>query len=70
MNSHWEQLKLITEWASTTTDRRNVEVPKEILFWAAAELTRWELVRGLDLDLADEDFDADEPQALNEEDPL
>lgn len=69
MNSHWEQLKLITEWASTTTDRRNVEIPKEILFWAAAELTRWELVRGLDLDLADEEL-ADEPQELNEEEPL
>ena len=69
MNNHWEQLKLITEWASTATDRRNVEIPKEVLFWAVGELTRWELVRGLDLELADEEL-ADEPQVLNEEEPL
>ena len=66
--SHWENLRSLTEWA-TTTERRNVEVSKELLFWIAGELTRWELVRGLDLDLADEEFDA-EAQALNEEEPL
>ena len=66
--NHWETLRSLTEWANTT-ERRNVEISKELLFWAAAELTRWELVRGLDLDLADEEFD-EEPQALNEEEPL
>ena len=66
--NHWENLRSLTEWA-TTTERRNVEVSKELLFWIAGELTRWELVRGLDLDLADEEFDA-EAQALNEEEPL
>ncbi|NBW23792.1 MAG: hypothetical protein EBR82_89185 [Caulobacteraceae bacterium] len=65
----WEKLKETAEWA-TTTERRNVELDKETLFWIVAELTRWELIRGLDLDLADEEL-ADEPQDLsNVEDPL
>jgi hypothetical protein len=65
----WEKLKETAEWA-TTTERRNVELDKETLFWIVAELTRWELIRGLDLDLADEEL-ADEPQDLsNVEDML
>jgi hypothetical protein len=65
----WEKLKATAEWA-TTTERRNVELDKETLFWVVAELTRWELIRGLDLDLADEEL-ADEPQDLSHvEDPL
>jgi hypothetical protein len=65
----WEKLKETAEWA-TTTERRNIELDKETLFWIVAELTRWELIRGLDLDLADEEL-ADEPQDLsNVEDTL
>jgi len=64
----WEKLKDTAEWA-TTTERRNIELDKETLFWIVAELTRWELIRGLDLDLADEEL-ADEPQILDVEDTL
>jgi len=64
----WEKLKASAEWA-TTTERRNIELDKETLFWVISELTRWELIRGLDLDLADEEL-ADEPQILNVEDTL
>jgi hypothetical protein len=64
----WEKLKASAEWA-TTTERRNIELDKETLFWIVAELTRWELIRGLDLDLADEEL-PNEPQVLNVEDTL
>jgi hypothetical protein len=67
LETHWEKLQHLADWANTT-ERRNVEVSKETLFWALEQLSRWEMVRGLDLDIA-EDFDT-EPQPLNEEEPL
>lgn len=67
IETHWERLQHIAEWANST-ERRNIEMPKDTLFWALEQLSRWEMVRGLDLDIA-EDFDA-EPQPLNEEEPL
>lgn len=67
-NTPWEKLRETAEWANTT-ERRNVEIDKETFFWIVSELTRWELIRGLDLDLADEEL-SDEPQILNVEDTL
>lgn len=67
IETHWERLQHIAEWANST-ERRNIEMPKDTLFWALEQLSRWEMVRGLDLDIA-EDFDT-EPQPLNEEEPL
>ena len=67
-SSHWELLRATAEWAQTT-ERRNVEINKETLFWALEELTKWQLVKGQDLDLPDL-FEADEQQPINEEEPL
>lgn len=66
--SHWELLKATAEWAQTT-ERRNVEIQKETLFWAVEELSKWQLVKGQDLDLPDL-FEAEEQQAIVEEEPL
>ena len=67
-SSHWELLRATAEWAQTT-ERRNIEINKETLFWAIEELSKWQLVKGQDLDLPDL-FEADEQQPINEEEPL
>lgn len=67
-SSHWELLRATAEWAQTT-ERRNIEINKETLFWALEELTKWQMVKGQDLDLPDI-FEADEQQPINEEEPL
>jgi hypothetical protein len=64
----WERLKATAEWASTS-ERREVEVTKEVLFWAVQELSKWEMVKGTDLDLPD-NFEVSEQQPINDEPPL
>lgn len=64
----WERLKATALWAETS-ERRNVEITREMLFWAVAELAKWEMVKGTDLDLPDA-FEATEQQPITDEAPL
>jgi hypothetical protein len=64
----WERLKSTALWAETT-ERRNIEINKADIFWIIEELSKWEMIKGRDLDLPDV-FEAEEQQPITDEDPL
>jgi len=56
----YQRLQQTANWAATQTDRREVSINKDDLFWLLEELTKWEIVKGSDFDLSDElQVDAD-----------
>jgi hypothetical protein len=60
MNNVYQRLQETVNWASTQTDKREISINKEDLFWIAEELTKWQMVKDSDFDLADElQIDAD-----------
>lgn len=64
----WERIKSTALWAETT-ERRNIEINKADLFWIIEELSKWEMIKGRDLDLPDV-FEAEEQQPITDEEPL
>ena len=54
MNGAYQRLQETVNWASTQTDKREISILKEDLFWLAEELTKWQMVKDSDFDLADE----------------
>jgi hypothetical protein len=50
----YQRLQQLANWAATQTDRREVAINKEDLFWLLEEITKWEIVKDGDFDLADE----------------
>jgi len=60
MNGAYQRLQETVNWASTQTDKREIAILKEDLFWLAEEMTKWQMVKDSDFDLADElQIDAD-----------
>jgi len=60
MNGAYQRLQETVNWASTQTDKREIAILKEDLFWLAEELAKWQMVKDSDFDLADElQIDAD-----------
>lgn len=54
-----KRLQETAQWATTQTDRREVSILKEDLFWLVEELTKWQMVKDGDFDLNEEIADAD-----------
>lgn len=46
-----KRLQETAQWATTQTDRREVSILKEDLFWLVEELTKWQMVKDADFDL-------------------
>jgi len=60
MSNAYQRLQETVNWAITQTDKREIPILKEDLFWIAEELTKWQMVKDSDFDLADElQIDAD-----------
>lgn len=63
-----KRLQETAQWATTQTDRREVSILKEDLFWLVEELTKWQMVKDGDFDLNDEiNTDADRQHDLQTE---
>ena len=49
-----KRLQETAQWATTQTDRREVSILREDLFWLVEELTKWQMVKDGDFDLNDD----------------
>lgn len=54
MEKQMQRLQETAAWAATQTDRREVAILREDLFWLIEELTKWQMVKDGDFDLAED----------------
>ena len=54
MDKTLQRLQETAQWATTQTDRREVSILKEDLFWLVEELTKWQMVKDGDFDLSED----------------